>query len=242
MWFGGAASGLHRWDGTTMTNLTACLMERNADGRDVRGIRTLPDGSVVVATMGGPMMLDARGKPNPGWPTNNSDLARLRCYDVMRDAGRLWLSTAKGVYFTDGTAWSKLDHRDGLPEDLVRRVALGQQGSVWFGGWNKGVTRYRPMARRPQPPSITVQTEREYTDLTALPRFTAGQRVIFHFGVVDYVTIPEKRQYRWQLVKGALSVAELIVAGGRPVPKPIWNGRENRPAIGPWQCSSLIAT
>ena len=154
-------------------------------------------------------------KSASAWPTNNSDLAGLRCYDVNRDdQGRLWLATAKGVYFTDGTAWSKLDHRDGLPEDLVRQVAFGRQGSVWFGGWTKGVAHYRPVTRRPESPSITVQADREYTDLATLPRFTAGDRVTFRFGVVDYVTVPEKRQYRWQLVKGTPSAAELDLGWG----------------------------
>ena len=106
MWFGGAGSGLHRWDGTMMTNLTPQLVNRNDLGGNVRGIRTLPDGSVLAATMGGPMLVDARGETASTWPTNNSDLAGLRCYDVNRDdAGRVWLATAKGVYFTDGIAY-----------------------------------------------------------------------------------------------------------------------------------------
>ena len=153
--------------------------------------------------MGGPFLFNARGENASAWSTNNSELTGLRCYDIRRDdRGRFWLATAKGVYFTDGTVWSKLDHRDGLPEDLVRRVAFGRQGSVWLGGWTKGVALYRPITRRPDSPSITIQSDREYTDLASLPHFTAGDRLTFRFGVVDYVTVPEKRQYRWQLVKG----------------------------------------
>jgi signal transduction histidine kinase/ligand-binding sensor domain-containing protein len=210
MWFGGAGNGLYRWDGVTMTNLTKKLLELNVFGRSVRGIQSQPDGSVVVATMGGPMRVDAKGGNVSAWGTNDAELTGLRCYDVTRDArGRLWLGTAKGVYFTDGTNWSKLDHRDGLPEDLVNRVAFGGQRDVWFGGWTKGVARFLPVARRPESPSITVQSDREYTDLMALPRFTVGERVSFRFGVVDYLTVPEKRQYRWQLVKGQPSAAEL---------------------------------
>ena len=224
MWFGNPGSGLYRWDGATMTNLSAALANR-----DIRGIQSLPDGSVILATMGGPMLVDAKGTKASVWPTNNSDLAGLRCYAVNRDdKGRLWLATAKGVYVTDGTAWSKLDHRDGLPEDLVRQVAFGREGSVWFGGWTKGVAHYRPVTRRPESPSITVQADREYTDLTTLPRFTAGDRVTFRFGVVDYVTVPEKRQYRWQLVKGAPSVAELNLGWGPTSTKTEveWSGKE----------------
>ena len=231
MWFGesGNSGGLYRWDGTGISNLSTQLGPRNIPARDVRGMQSLPDGSVIVATMGGPMLFDAKGEIFPAWPTNIADLPGLRCYDVTRDrAGRLWLATAKGVYFTDGTAWSKLDHRDGLPEDLVRHVAFGRQGSMWFGGWTKGVARYLPVTRRPQPPFITVQADREYTDMAALPPFMAGQRVTFRFGVVDYVTLPEKRQYRWQLVKGTPSPAELDRGWGPASTKTDveWSGKE----------------
>ena len=59
MWFGRAGNqgGLYRWDGTTMTNLSTRLANR-----DIRGIQSLPDGSVMLATMGGPMLVDARGE------------------------------------------------------------------------------------------------------------------------------------------------------------------------------------
>ena len=229
MWFGAGLGGLYRWDGATMTNLTKQLRRRNVYGGSVRGIQSLPDGSVIVATMGGPILFDAKSENASAWPTNNSDLAGLRCYDVTRDAaGRLWLATAKGVYFTDGTNWSKLDHRDGLPEDLVKRVAFGRQGIVWLGGWTKGVALYRPVNRRPKSPSITIQADREYTDLNALPRFTAGDRVTFRFGTVDYVTVPEKRQYRWQMVKGTPSAAELDHGWGPASTRPDmeWAGKE----------------
>ena len=229
MWFGGYRNGLHRWDGSTMTNLTQQLEKVDVYGNDVRGILSLPDGSVVAATMGGPMWVDAKGGTVSIWGTNNPDLAGLRCYDVSRDAaGRIWFGTAKGVYFTDGTNWSKLDHRDGLPEDLVRRVAFGRQGSVWLGGWTKGVARYRPVNRRPEPPSLTIQSDREYIDLTALPRFTAGDRLTFRFGVVDYVTVSEKRQYRWQLVKGNHSAAEIENGWGPASTRTEveWSGKE----------------
>jgi signal transduction histidine kinase/DNA-binding response OmpR family regulator/ligand-binding sensor domain-containing protein/protocatechuate 3,4-dioxygenase beta subunit len=211
MWFGASGNGgLYRWDGVTMTNLAKQLVKLHSNGSDVRGIQSQPDGSVILATMGGPMLVNAKSGNVSVWATNNSDLAGLRCYDVSRDAaGRIWLGTAKGVYFTDGTNWSKLDHRDGLTEDLVRRVSFGREGSVWLGGWTKGVARYHPITRRPESPSITVQSDREYTDLAALPRFTAGDRLTFRFGAVDYMTVPEKRQYRWQLVKGKPSAAEL---------------------------------
>ena len=202
MWFGG--SGLHRWDGEVMNDLSARLPDRA-----VRDIQSLPDGTAIVATAKGPVLIDAQGVNATAWPANQSELSLLDCDDVSRDPqGRIWLATAKGVYFTDGTVWSQLDHRDGLPEDTVNRIAFDGQGRAWLG-FSNGVARYQPVVRTPKSPDITVQADREYTDLDVLPRFTAGDRVTFRFGVIDQVTVPEKRQYRWLLVKGSPSPTEM---------------------------------
>src|SRR5262249_48035875 len=73
----------------------------------------------------------------------------------------------------------------------------------WFGTWNKGVARYHKSSRTPRSPTIVVQTDREYTDPPTAPPITTGQRVTFKFKVVEFRTAPEKRQYRWQLLKGS---------------------------------------
>ena len=39
-------------------------------------------------------------------------------------------------------------------------------------------------------------------DLATLPEVATDQRVSFKFGAIDFVTTPEKRQYRWQLYEG----------------------------------------
>src|SRR4029077_17728678 len=61
----------------------------------------------------------------------------------------------------------------------------------------------------PRSPAISMQTDRDYADLAALPAITSGQRVTFKFRVVDFRTVPEKRQFRWQLVKGTRKGSDL---------------------------------
>jgi len=158
--------------------------------------------------MGGAARFD--GEQFVPWPTNFSRLTSLRCYQVIRDeAGLIWISTPEGVYFTDGTAWSQLDERDGLPDNLVNRVHPVEDGTVWFGTWGKGLARYHQSKRTPRSPTVIVQTDRDYTDPATLPEIVTDQRVTFKFHVVEFRTAPEKRQYRWRLLKGKLAGSDL---------------------------------
>jgi signal transduction histidine kinase/CheY-like chemotaxis protein/ligand-binding sensor domain-containing protein len=204
MWFD-SRQGITRYDGTNFSHFTST---NGLPVDDVRGIQPLADGTLLAATMNGPARFD--GDKFVAWPTNLSRLTSLRTYDVTRDReGLVWLGTAAGVFLTDGTAWSKLDERDGLPENLVNRVHIVGDGTVWFGNWNKGIARYRKSSRPPRPPTITVQTDRDYADASVLPPVITGERVTFKFKVVEYRTAPEKRQYRWKLVKGKLDGNQL---------------------------------
>jgi len=65
-------------------------------------------------------------------------------------------------------------------------------------------------------PVLTVQIDRDYTDLATLPTINTGQRVTFKFDVVDFYTAIEKRQYRWQLFQGARDEKQLAATGSRP--------------------------
>jgi signal transduction histidine kinase/DNA-binding response OmpR family regulator/ligand-binding sensor domain-containing protein len=174
----------------------------------VRGLLTLADGSLLASTMQGARRFD--GKQFVPWPTDMPRLQTLRVYDATRDAeGGTWLATAEGVFHTDGMAWSKLDMRDGFLEDTINRVHRATDGTVWMGGWTKGLACYRPSKHTPRPPVLTAQTDREFTDVAALSTINTGQRVTFKFDVVDFYTAIEKRQYRWQLFQGARGEKEL---------------------------------
>jgi hypothetical protein len=175
---------------------------------NVHSLLTLADGSLLAGTSNGARRFD--GKQFAPWPADMPRLQHLRIFNATRDAdGGIWLATAEGVFHTDGTAWNKLDLRDGLPENSINRVHRSTDGTVWMGSFNKGLARYRPIKHTPRSPLLTAQTDRDYTDVAALPTINTSQRVTFKFDVVDFYTAIEKRQYRWQLFQGARGEKEL---------------------------------
>jgi len=177
-------------------------------GNIFQALLPLPDGSLLAGTMGGVVRFD--GVKFAPWPAEVPRLQNLRCFSLVQAADQsLWLATAEGVFHTDGTAWANLDTRDGLPENTVNRVHPAADGTVWIGGWEKGLARYRPSKVTPRSPVLTLQTDRDYTDLAALPRIATAQRVTFKFDVVDFYTAVAKRQYRTQLYQGARDEKEL---------------------------------
>jgi len=210
VWFAGPVIGLHRFQNGAMTNLTPLL-----PSPDVRGFQPLAGGGALIATLNGPVLINSNLLASADWLTNQPALSGLRCFDVAQDhSNRLWLATAKGLFFTDGVAWSKLDHRDGLPEDLIIRVQPAPDGSVWIGGGSKGVVHFRPGTRSPHAPSLAALTDREYADLSLLPPIKVGQRATFRFSVMDHNMVPDKRQFRWQLVKGSPAAFSLSPSEG----------------------------
>jgi signal transduction histidine kinase/DNA-binding response OmpR family regulator/ligand-binding sensor domain-containing protein len=174
----------------------------------ISNLLTLADGSLLVCTQKGARRFD--GEKFVPWPSDLPRLQNLMMWDACRDAeGGIWLATREGVFHTDGTAWSKLDLRDGLPENTIMRVYCPPDGTVWLGGYSKGLGRYRPSKRTPRSPVLTAQLDRGYTDVSALPIINTGQRVTFKVNVVDFYTAVEKRQYRWQLFQGERDAAAL---------------------------------
>lgn len=55
-------------------------------------------------------------------------------HDVTVDNfGHWWLATDKGVViFSDGDGWLHLTGKDGVPIENLRKVTIGEDGSVWF--------------------------------------------------------------------------------------------------------------
>ncbi len=203
----------------------------NAGGSMLNALLPLPDGSLLVGTPSGTFQLKG-GKSAP-WPREVPRLQSLPCLALTLAAdGSIWLATAEGVMHTDGIAWATFDSRDGLPENLVTSVHPAADGTVWFGGYSKGLARYRPSKSTPRPPVVTAQTDREYTDVAALPTLSTGQRVTFRFDVVDFYTAIGKRQYRWQFVKGRPTESGL--EGGWKEPQTVTQIDQTFPEPGDW--------
>jgi signal transduction histidine kinase len=94
-----------------------------------------------------------------------------------------------------------LDELDGLACGEALAFAEDRTGAVWIGG-NKGLTCYQPTRLTNAAPSVVVQADQLFTDLKALPRFTAGRLITFKCHTVDFRTRPEKRLYRHAVTAG----------------------------------------
>jgi two-component system response regulator HydG len=100
-----------------------------------------------------------------------------------------------GVACYDGTAWTSLDTSDGLADNKVQCIHRDVDGSLWFGT-EGGLTRYRPSTVLPKAQIVSVTADRIYTELDDLPAFILGTRVTIEYSSIDFLTVPEKRQYR----------------------------------------------
>ncbi|MEY2409881.1 MAG: hypothetical protein QOF48_2551, partial [Verrucomicrobiota bacterium] len=230
VWFArshGNDGSLWSGTGTNRTNFVHFTTTQGLPGGDVKGIQPLPDGSVIAATLSGAARLE--GNRFIPWPAAAPRVAGLPCYDITREGNSLiWIATAEGVFCTDGTALSNLDTRDGLPENKVSRIHVGADGTVWLGTASHGLARYRRSRLEPHAPTLSVQTDRDYMDLSALPTILTRQRVTFKFSAVDFRTAPEKRQYRSQMIKGKPSADRLPASWESPgtATEREWTARE----------------
>jgi signal transduction histidine kinase len=145
----------------------------------------------------------------------------------------MWFGTGNGVTQFDGTTWSSFNSDDGLAGNTVRGIFEDATGFLWFGT-DKGLVRYKKSKAVPNAPKLTVQIDRDYTNLAALPEITTGQRVTFKFGVIDLRTRAETRQYRHQIVAGSRSAEDFHL--GAPASLPASHGPAGMPALpAAWQ-------
>jgi signal transduction histidine kinase/CheY-like chemotaxis protein len=134
---------------------------------------------------------------------------------VSRD-GTVWCGTCAGVARYDGTCFQTLDSRDGLAgNQQVLVIAEGREGEMWFG-CKDGISSFRANNVAPVCRIVGVQTDKDFTDLPTLPRFTVGTRLTLKFDSLDFKTVPEKRLYRCRILEGAHSVDELGSGGESP--------------------------
>src|SRR5437773_6514500 len=83
-----------------------------------------------------------------------------------------------------------------------------RKGVLYFGTW-EGLVRYERRNLVPPRPTLSILTDREYHDLSVDRPVTQGGRVIFRFDVADFKARPEDRLFRWQVVRGRQTAAEL---------------------------------
>jgi len=198
LWFG-HEGGVTRYDGKTFVTLT------EADGlvnNTVFAIYGTADGALWFGTAGG---VCCYTNPNANDKkfltfTERDGLADNYVRAIHQSAdGAMWFGTeGSGVSRYDGQTWTSLDARDGLAGNDVVSIHEDTDGFLWFAT-DGGITRYRGSTTKPKVVIASVKTDKEYTDIRAIPSITTGQRVTIRYGGIDFKTVPAKRQYRYRL-------------------------------------------
>lgn len=154
MWFGGA-NGLARYDGYKLL----VFRKDDADPHSlshnyVNDIRLTSDGSLWVATRKGINRYDAQLNRFTRYSTPMVSADSVSADDVMAieetHDGRLWLATRGGLY-----SFSRTDNQfqyhplsDNTEPDndgLLWSVVKDQQGLLWVGHQDRGITRFNPV-------------------------------------------------------------------------------------------------
>jgi signal transduction histidine kinase/DNA-binding response OmpR family regulator len=56
--------------------------------------------------------------------------------------GTVWMTTEGGIVRNDGTNWTEFTAANGTPGRAVQVVESGPAGTVWFGSWEHGLSRF----------------------------------------------------------------------------------------------------
>lgn len=209
VWFGSDGGGVARYDGKSFTHFT---MQHGLVDDTITEIRSETNGVVWIGTSRGLSRLTGTNFIN--YTQGKGRLPANFITAILPDSkGVLWLGTVRGVTRFDGSVWCSMGTRDGLAGDRVNDIAEGKDGEMWFATDN-GVSRYRPRRHDPPAPKLSLVADREYTDLTSLPPFPEGRLITVKFNVVDLKTLPESRQYRWEVIAGGRSEQQLKTQGG----------------------------
>lgn len=78
-------------------------------------------------------------------PAQNDGLISdyITCMSIDEKKGRIWLGTNEGLSSCDleGKEWKSFKAKDGLPNDVIRDLALDKNGHLWVGT-PSGVAQY----------------------------------------------------------------------------------------------------
>ena len=127
-----------------------------------------------------------------------NDFIRPICQGVD---GVIWFGTnGAGLVGYNGEFWSSLDSRDGLMGDIIMSLESDNKGNIWCGTLVSGLLKYKRSDIRPKVKIDSVTTNKFYLHPFSVVDAAVGERVTIRFHAIDYITIPEKRQYRCRLL------------------------------------------
>lgn len=206
----GTAGGVSRFKGEQIQNFGT------PDGLPGNGVRVLyqgKDGGIWLGTGAGVARYDGHGFSNItaacGMP-----VSRI-CSILQTRDGLMWFGTdGRGVCVFDGKAFALLDTRDGLAGNSILAIAEDQAGDLWFATAKDGLTRYHRKTAVPQVRFTQVRVGGKIVPHSSSSlRLRMGEPVTFSYEALDWLSPPEKRQFRLGLrrVGGAAAAAPKVL-------------------------------
>jgi len=197
LWFG-TRDGVSQYDGEKFLTLTT---ETGLVDNLVNAVHRYPDSGLWFGTKGGVSRYNGKTFVNF---TQQDGLAGNTVTVIHHDRDDiLWFGTyGGGVSGYDGVAWTSLNARYGLANNIVFSIDSDSDGTLWFSTY-KGLTRYRRNRTVPGIQITSLRKGRDYTKGThrglsqrKVPPITIGDRATIEYNAIDFVTLPERRQYR----------------------------------------------
>ena len=189
VWFGTRANGALLWqDGHS-----AAWKPTNAPGGWIFAVAVGANGVTWFGTPHG--LLHSAGTNAALIQAERRGVLAGGVWSLLFDRdGLLWVGSDNGITRFDGTAWSALDQRDGLPGKAVYAIRQAADGAMWFGT-DSGLVRYRRSKRTPTSPNVTVRADRSFTELAREHALVQGRWATFRFESLDATTPAARRQY-----------------------------------------------
>jgi len=209
MWVGTDA-GAFRWDERL---LTAWYSTNEFSGR-VNAIAVAPNGVTWFGTTKG--LFRSENSDSPPTPIVKRGLLSGGVWSLLLDrGGLLWIGTDNGVVRFDGSAWSSLGEKEGLPGKVVYAMQQAADGAMWFGT-DGGLLRYRLNKTTPAKPAVTVRTDRTFASIAQLPSLVQGRWATLRFTAVDASTPAPRRQYRLEVRRNESGATNLVSIQSEP--------------------------
>ncbi|HWB06717.1 MAG TPA: response regulator [Verrucomicrobiales bacterium] len=217
-WWVGTNTGAYQW------NKDLSKLRNASHGLDgvVNAIAASVNGVVWFGTTKG--LFRSENAEAPPVPVVKRGLLSGAVRSLLMDrSGLLWIGTENGVVRFDGTAWSTLDQRDGLPGNVIYSIQQAGDGAIWFGT-DRGLVRYRRKIEAPAKPVVTVQSDGTDTKVSHMTPVLQDRRLTFRVAAADPATPVSRRQYRVE-IKGETPDTS-TPASIQPAPDFDWSAHE----------------
>ena len=192
----GTPAGVSKITGDKIQNFAA---ENGLPSNLIRSLYQAKDGSVWLGTGRG-VARYAAGQFRNLSAEHGLPAGRITAIYQSRD-GLMWFGTeTQGVCVFDGRAFATLDTRDGLAGNAVLAITEDAAGQLWLATAKDGVTCYRRKTVAPQVRLRQIRAGGKLLPETAAPpRLRAEEPVTFSYEAADWLSAPEKRQFRVRL-------------------------------------------